>query len=315
MFNSKKTREDLEKTRELYKDLLESIMETKNVSDASLFALDAGNVQIEKNIEDLEDILQERSGCWGRLYDKAAAVYSKMETLEEIEKKRQENGEALKDNVEKVKKAVDFTGDIDARCGQLDELEEKSRQNWEKQFQDSTAQIEKMQDAAGNMAVLALNAAVEAGKLGGIGKDFLQAAEEVRQLSESYNRMLGELSIRIKELQDFSNKEKELRKAILTGLHKKLEGTDEWREDIASLELDLSEDIRLFKEQVNTTRAVADGVREACQDYEDMEFKLEALMESNEGNKQAAFQLKEELLKVYGKAVNYNTGQKDQSQV
>lgn len=304
MFNSKKTKENLEKTQELYDSCLGAVKETRKVSDSTFTLLEAGDTRIEKNMEDLTDALQEQSAAWNHLNDKAAIIYSKMETLEEIEKKRQEKGEALKDSVDKLKKAVDFTGDINTRCQQMDELEEKSSANWEKQFEDCSAQIEKMQDASSNMTVLALNAAVEAGKLGGIGKDFLQAAEEVRQLAENYNHMLSDLTAKIQELKEFSNKEKELRKVILNGLHKKLEGTDSWREEIAATELDMREDIKIFKEQVLASKAMADGLREACEDNETMQRKLEAVTESSEENRKAANELKAQLTKMYEKVLD-----------
>lgn len=155
------------------------------------------------------------------------------------------------------------------------------------------------------MTVLALNAAVEAGKLGGAGKEFLQAAEEVRLLSEKYTQMLEALSTQINGFQEFANREKELRMVIVNGLLKKMESTAEWQDDIASLKLDVQEEAvlaQLLKDQRNDTKRVADGVREACESYGDILEKLEELGQCTEENRQAKNLLMDQVLKVCGKA-------------
>ena len=285
MFSTKKTKESLEKAQELqseYDSLKSSVKEMKAVSDKAFHTLDTGNGQLEKGIEELTDSLQERSVIWGRLNDKAAAVYSRMEKVSASGLKTRDGEMSLKNCLEKVKKVAGFTDDIKTRCGQLNELEEKGGANWEKQFGDNRAHIVKMQETAGRMTVLALNAAVEAGKLGGAGKEFLQAAEEVRLLSEKYTQ---------------------LRMVIVNGLLKKMESTAEWQDDIASLKLDVQEEAvlaQLLKDQRNDTKRVADGVREACESYGDILEKLEELGQCTEENRQAKNLLMDQVLKVCG---------------
>lgn len=307
MFNSKKTKESLEKAQELqneYDSLKNAVREMKPVSDRAFATLESGNAQLERDIEDLTDSLQERSVIWGHLNDRAAAVYSRMEKVASSGLKTRDGEMSLKNCLEKVKKVAGFTDDIKTRCAQLNELEEKSGANWEKQFGDNRAHVVRMQETAGRMTVLALNAAVEAGKLGGAGKEFLQAAEEVRLLSEKYTRMLEELSAQINEFQEFSNREKELRRVIITGLLKKLETTAEWQDDIASLKLDVQEEsvlAQLLKDQKNDTKRVADGVREACESYEDILCRLEEMVSYTAENKQAKALLLDQFSKVYSK--------------
>lgn len=308
MFSTKKTKESLEKAQELqseYDSLKTSVREMKDVSDRAFHTLDTGNGQLEKGLEELTDSLQERSVIWGRLNDKAAAVYSRMEKVSASGLKTRDGEMSLKNCLEKVKKVAGFTDDIKTRCGQLNELEEKGGANWEKQFGDNRAHIVKMQETAGRMTVLALNAAVEAGKLGGAGKEFLQAAEEVRLLSEKYIQMLEALSTQINEFQEFANREKELRMVIVNGLLKKMESTAEWQDDIASLKLDVQEEAvlaQLLKDQRNDTKRVADGVREACESYGDILEKLEELGQYTEENRQAKNLLMDQVSKVFGKA-------------
>lgn len=310
MFSTKKTKENLEKAQELindYEDFQNTVKETKTVSDEAFTTLETGNAQLEKNIEDLTDLLQERSAIWGRLNDKAAAVYSKMEQVSSSGLKNQEGEMSLKSCLEKVKKVAGFADDIRTRCGQLNELEEKGGANWEKQFQDNKVHVVKMQETVGRMTVLALNAAVEAGKLGGAGKEFLQAAEEVRQLSETYAHMLSELSDQIHEFEEFGNREKELRRVIITGLLKKTESAAEWQDDIASLKLDVQEEAvlsQLLKEQKNDTKKVADGIRQACESHEDILNRLEEMSQYNADNRNAKAQLMEQFSKVYDKVMD-----------
>lgn len=307
MFNTKKTKESLERAQELqneYDSLKNAVNEMKPVSDMAFATLESGNAQLERDIEDLTDTLQERSVIWGHLNDKAAAVYSRMEKVASSGLKTRDGEMSLKNCLEKVKLVAGFTDDIKTRCAQLNELEEKGGANWEKQFGDNRAHVVKMQETVGRMTVLSLNAAVEAGKLGGAGKEFLQAAEEVRLLSEKYARMLEELSNQINEFQEFSNREKELRRVIITGLLKKLETTAEWQDDIAALKLDVQEEAvlsQLLKDQKNDTKRVADGVREACESYEDILNRLEEMVAYTAENRQAKAQLWDQFMKVYSK--------------
>lgn len=307
MFNTKKTKESLEKAQELqneYDSLKDAVKEMKPVSDKAFATLESGNVQLQRDIEDLTDTLQERSVIWGHLNDKAAAVYSRMEKVASSGLKTRDGEMSLKNCLEKVKLVAGFTDDIKTRCAQLNELEEKGGANWEKQFGDNRAHVVKMQETVGRMTVLSLNAAVEAGKLGGAGKEFLQAAEEVRLLSEKYAKMLQELSNQINEFQEFSNREKELRRVIITGLLKKLETTAEWQDDIASLKLDVQEEAvlsQLLKDQRNDTKKVADGVREACESYEDILNRLEEMASYTAENRQAKALLWDQYMKVYSK--------------
>lgn len=307
MFNTKKTKESLEKAQELqneYDSLKDAVKEMKPVSDKAFATLESGNAQLQRDIEDLTDTLQERSVIWGHLNDKAAAVYSRMEKVASSGLKTRDGEMSLKNCLEKVKLVAGFTDDIKTRCAQLNELEEKGGANWEKQFGDNRAHLVKMQETVGRMTVLSLNAAVEAGKLGGAGKEFLQAAEEVRLLSEKYAKMLQELSNQINEFQEFSNREKELRRVIITGLLKKLETTAEWQDDIASLKLDVQEEAvlsQLLKDQRNDTKKVADGVREACESYEDILNRLEEMASYTAENRQAKALLWDQYMKVYSK--------------
>lgn len=308
MFNSKKTKESLEKAQELqneYDSLKNAVKEMKPVADRAFAALESGNAQLERDIEELTDSLQERNVLWGHLNDRAAAVYSRMEKVASSGLKTRDGEMSLKNCLEKVKKVAGFTDDIKTRCAQLKELEDKGGANWEKQFGDNRNHVVKMQETAGRMTVLALNAAVEAGKLGGAGKEFLQAAEEVRLLSEKYNRMLEELSAQINEFQEFSNREKELRRVIITGLLKRLETTAEWQDDIAALKLDVQEEsvlAQLLKEQKNDTKRVADGVREACESYEDILGRLEEMASDMAESRQAKALLLDQFIKVYNKS-------------
>ena len=63
--------------------------------------------------------------------------------------------------------------------------------------QELKEDLEKMSDAAEGMSVLALNAAIKAGGLGEEGKDFVQAAEDVRAASEQYAEAVSNVQQKI----------------------------------------------------------------------------------------------------------------------
>lgn len=59
---------------------------------------------------------------------------------------------------------------------------------WKQSCQSYEQQLDAMTEYGKNMGVLALNAAIEAGRLGEGGKNFVLAAEEIRQTAVSYEK-------------------------------------------------------------------------------------------------------------------------------
>ena len=71
--------------------------------------------------------------------------------------------------------------------------------------QELKEDLEKMSDAAEGMSVLALNAAIKAGGLGEEGKDFVQAAEDVRAASEQYAEAVSNVQQKIEAFSEKIN--------------------------------------------------------------------------------------------------------------
>ena len=71
--------------------------------------------------------------------------------------------------------------------------------------QELKEDLEKMSDAAEGMSVLALNAAIKAGGLGEEGKDFVQAAEDVRAASEQYAEAVSNVQQKVEAFSEKIN--------------------------------------------------------------------------------------------------------------
>lgn len=71
--------------------------------------------------------------------------------------------------------------------------------------QELKEDLEKMLDAAEGMSVLALNAAIKAGGLGEEGKDFVQAAEDVRAASEQYAEAVSNVQQKVEAFSEKIN--------------------------------------------------------------------------------------------------------------
>lgn len=61
-------------------------------------------------------------------------------------------------------------------------------------------EIDHMLDYAKQMTVSSLNSAIEAGRMGDIGKTFVEAAEDVRMLSSAYERAAGAVARQLDEM-------------------------------------------------------------------------------------------------------------------
>lgn len=141
----------------------------------------------------------------GQAIEQLAIEFTNMRSrLEEEEKETQK----LQESISKQKGQVKTAAECSRACT---EPMDKIRQHHDKladSAQRMRSQITQMQHFSKDMSVLSLNCALEAGRMGESGRQFIGAAEDVRQLSVAYeqaaeavSRQLGELEGRIGQLE------------------------------------------------------------------------------------------------------------------
>ena len=151
-----------------------------------------------------------------------------------------------------------------------------------------------------NMTVLALNAAIEAGRLGESGMRFLQAAENVRQLSEEYGRMVSELSSQMKELQEIGGRE--ALTETVNQMSQKTEEADqaaEWFRENESVVREDTSLTELLQEQKNTAEDLKDGIKERSEVCQKALDQIEFIEQSSMEDRKAKEELKEQLSRIY----------------
>ncbi len=109
--------------------------------------------------------------------------------LQEIVRKQKESAEALKKD--ENKEYIETT-----------RILQKAQEELAGSIADLRGQFRQMQDLSKQMGVLSLNCAIEAGRMGGKGREFIRAAEDVRQLSGAYGRAAEAASAQVDEIEE-----------------------------------------------------------------------------------------------------------------
>ncbi len=152
----------------------------------------------------------------GQALEQLAIEFTNMRSrMEEEEKETHKLQESISKQKGQVKTAVERSQACTEPMEQMRQLHEKITDS----AQRMRSQITQMQHFSKDMSVLSLNSAIEAGRMGESGRQFIGAAEDVRQLSVAYehaadaaSKQLGELEGRIGQL--------ESQLAALTKAHK-----------------------------------------------------------------------------------------------
>ena len=134
----------------------------------------------------------------GEAYEQFAIEFTSMRgQLEEEEHKKTE----LLNVLDRQKKQLDTI--IEEKHFLAEPLEQLAQA--QQQIADTMSlmqeQLVQMQESAGRMSALALNCAIEAGRLGDSGRQFVGAAEDVRQLSGSYEHTAQSISSQLEGMQ------------------------------------------------------------------------------------------------------------------
>ncbi len=306
MFGGKKIKEaqirveELETVQKEYRQLSDDMRKTKAFSDEMFAVLNAGDKQLDQGLKGVADLMKNEKENSEALLGQASALFTRFEEIEEKNSRIQTEKGQWKQAFEEGRKSAELIREVKELCGKISVQEQEKAVRREETLEQSLEKLTKMQDAAKNMTVLALNAAIEAGRLGESGMRFLQAAENVRQLSEEYGRMVSELSSQMKELQEIGGRE--ALTETVNQMSQKTEEADqaaEWFRENESVVREDTSLTELLQEQKNTAEDLKDGIKERSEVCQKALDQIEFIEQSSMEDRKAKEELKEQLSRIY----------------
>lgn len=308
MFGGKKAKETqsqiqyLEKVQSEYHHIIEYIRKTNEVSDEAFSVLKVQDAQLEQSLNGIVDVLKDSKKDSGKYAIQLEQIAEKLKEVSDLEENRKKVAEHQSRMAETGKQTVAQIEELSELCEQTKKVEQESREVKTQTMEQSFAELEKMQETAKNMSTLALNAAIEAGRLGQSGIGFLQAAEEVRKLSEEYVKMTENLVEQLSEMQKIQG-ESDLADS-LTKISDKVKETelltDALKNDVMPQMSDASD---VIKEQREAVSQISSGIRQAEDRYQRVLDQMELIEQNNIEGKKAREGLEEQLADIYRKIV------------
>lgn len=320
MFGGKreKTREIEEKLREAeilkaeHELLKHTIRGTKNTSGEKLAALEAGDTQLDKDLTQLVEYFKKGEQEGGFLSDALLHIRDHLKELAALAVTREQKDITIRtqmppeaiNSVEETSQAL-LQLKADCHTSIIDMEENKSAGKDLKEMTDA------MQQSAKQMGVMALNAAIEAGRLGEQGKEFIQAAEDVRKLAESYDSASGEALDKIQELEDrFLKQQKRLesmekkleqKEKVIGLLLEKHNAQDNESGDIEDVQQPQAQIAKELKEQETEVVKITERLEEHLKVYGNSFRQIEAIGASYMETRKAKGELEDCLGRLYDK--------------
>lgn len=285
------------------------LRKTKGIAEEVFVTLEAGNAQLDKDLQQLSDIFRdgEKEGQvvtgtisdvgkrLGDLAETAISLEMEVKSCEDLDtSKEKEAVEGLAASQEQL---------LHSNKEQSEKAEK--RENSLKELKDIHGHLKQ---SAKNMGVLALSAAIEAGRLGESGREFVQAAEDVRKLSEIYDQGMQEAEEKLSDIEEGFKEQKEwlikLNDHLSETQHelKQLikEESKELEEEIkpTAKELALADKIR---EQEGAVREAAAQLEDHLQLYENAISQISAVKDSYMESAKVRGELEGRLEKLYQK--------------
>lgn len=312
MFGGKKIKEAEDRIQELevvetrYGKMTEDVQKIKGSTDEMFADLESQNMQIDQEINHLYDEIS-ADGKEEELLLMGTKQLSEGVSQLKIQKdtwiKEAENWEEYVKTGEKVAAELQDTVTF---CEEVQKEEADKKTALQTAVEAAEEEVSKLREAAKGMTTLALNAAIEAGRLGESGFSFLQAAENVRKLSEGYME-------HIKTLEDVLTKASEVYpKEDTSGQLEQLsERTRETADmagafcnsrqsDMASLKEQFAKQIALQQEQI---AGMQDCIQKKEKTRERIEEQIETIRKNHENSSKAAGEIEERLSLFYGKVL------------
>ncbi|MBO5302742.1 MAG: hypothetical protein J6A92_01690 [Lachnospiraceae bacterium] len=210
MFGGKKIKEAEEKIQELeriqgeYQTFSEEVQKTKPVVEEFLAAVSDDTELVKQEIEAVKETLATEKQSTKELKQQMSEANESLSDIlnrqNQLYQKQKEEKTQREQKKEDSRQQQQLMQEINELCGKAKEEETQLLDSRKEAVDCSIEIVAKLLASAGEMSVLALTAGIEAGRLGGAGKDFLEAAEGVRKLAEEYSSMLNTLNEQIKVL-------------------------------------------------------------------------------------------------------------------
>lgn len=309
MFGAKKAKEiqekiqKLEAVQERYLQLEEEIQHIRNDANEIFLVLDSETAQMEQGLSGVQDIINEEK-------EKTADIVQKIDTLVLSLKDISEDGEKIKarlavfdEEFAEGKKAAFMLNETVELCAKAAEHTKLKQERDAGALTQPLEELDKMQENAKGMTNIALNAAIEAGRLGSAGLNFLQAAEEVRKLSEEYIKMADGLRGQIIKVQE-QLADEELFLELSELLKKTREAADRvkvFEADQKVLESDLTDSLSVQQEALKDIQDALWQKDDSCQS---MLGQMELIGQNHTKAKESMESFKEKLELFYGKELS-----------
>lgn len=308
MFGTKKAKEVQEKMQELegvqerYLQLHEDVCDVKNISDEVFAALDSEDIQLVQGLNYLQDVMREEK-------TKTDDITKQVDALSEGLTEMFAEGERINASLTACDETFAEGKGTALLLAQTAELCEKAAEHTKtKHNSDANVlkqpieDVAKLKESAKEMTTIALNAAIEAGRLGGVGLNFLQAAEKVRKLSEEYTRMLVNLQEEMSKAQ-----EQLVQTEYLKELSDVVQKTKESAERMKIFETEKQITGRNLTDLVCAQQRTVEDIREALgkkdDTYQAVLEQMELIGQNHEQTREEKESLEEKLALFYGKTL------------
>ncbi|MCR5273153.1 MAG: hypothetical protein K6E13_09235 [Lachnospiraceae bacterium] len=183
--NSKK------KIAELETEISKINREKNDLSDSigrDISALRENRENMDSILNGIVDTVKTNEGVGDNILN----AVSKLESNDSKDSGTDELNQAINDCTQNAKDGLSkIKNDVSDLNGPKAEIA-KSKDTIAGSMRTMTTRLETLKNDAHQMAVISLHAAIEAGKLGGVGKGFITASEQIRSTAEGYEEKLNE---------------------------------------------------------------------------------------------------------------------------
>lgn len=184
---------------------------------------------------------------------------------------------------------------------------------WKNQNNSYRGSLEMMSEQGKQMGVLALNAAIEAGRMGEQGRQFVTAAEEIRNYSKKYEETVRELSekidasdAKIAQMEDVIHHLIGMLKESNMGIAHLMKDCSQIKKHVdGNAKITISEDIKRVRDSITQLH---NGSEEIIKSEERSRMQMDDISEEIEGQRNCEQEVIGELQKLFDEAARYIEG-------
>ncbi len=298
MFGNKRNKRD-----EQLKEIFDRICQKRSAFETSVRQVENGRKRVYKDLcHVMDDANALTTHIMLNIEEEAKSIYEMDEFSKELssvageyEQLKSQIGNQLESVIALVEENKHFT----SPAKYLSEVPNALKHNcksYEKQLAD-------MEEYGKRMGVLALNAAIEAGRLGENGRNFVLAAEEIRQTAVSYEKAAVVLKdeveashAKIAEMEETIARLISMMKENNVGTTKLLKKCQETKKYVDKCGMrDFSEDLILVRDKVVNMRNLDE---EAAKCAERTKIQLSDIQEELQRQKQDVAEMESDLLQL-----------------